>query len=259
MSDTTRNRYQVNETFFDSPESWGEAQAYWFGWLVSDGCNDKTERGISMRLAARDQEILETLKELIGYTGPVRIEKRDVVTEICGRPAKGSTHRAALMIYNRNLSQRVKELGIISGKASTFVLPPINPDSMHHFVRGLFDGDGCFCFTKYNHFESNLVGAPDMLESVRDWLLQQDITCIYSQLVYGNGAKTLRISGNNLGMKMFLSLYRDCHYFLPRKLSAFRKLHAFKGGSRIKIKEGILFNQFSTHLSLHEAQNPVSV
>lgn len=256
--DTTKNRFRVNESFFDDPSSWGEAQAYWFGWLVADGYN--SGKGICLRLAARDKQILCLLKDLIGYTGQVRDEKRhQVVSRVAGNLVRSNQDRANLTIYNRNLAASVRALGVTPGKASTFQIPTINPAHFRDFIRGVFDGDGCYVFTKHNHFESNLVGAPDMLQAIERWLKSQGITCGWSKLVYGNGARTLRISGNNLGMRMFQVLYAGCNYYLPRKLTAYVKLRRWKAASCLKLFERPLLESFSQSLLPYETQNPIPV
>lgn len=249
-------RYEVNDRFLENPESWSEEQAYFFGWLVSDGTRDGYGRSIGFRLAESDWPVLEILKSLVGYTGPVRFEKRhQVVSNICGRSVFSNQDRSALCIYNRKLAEDARSLGIVSTKATNFVIPQINPSSFCHFVRGLFDGDGCFSFSRFNKFEASLVGAQNMLESIVLWTNRYDINPTFNPNVFGNGARTLRISGNNTGMRLFPLLYDGCKYYLERKIEAFVKLYEFKSLSNLKTQEKPLFDHFESSLVSHASSH----
>lgn len=250
LYDTSNNRFKVNESFFDDPLLWTEAQAYWFGWLVADGYNDCMGRSICLRLATEDKCVLEVLRSLIGYTGQVRDEVRHQrVTKIGGQQVLNNQNRAILAISNRNLSARVKELGIMAGKSSSFAIPEMASNCFRHFLRGLFEGDGCFSFSKWNKFESNLIAAPNTLASIQDWFDHHEILTHITKddrVIYNNGARTLRICGNNTGMRLFLLLYSDCQYYLPRKLQAFIRLYHYKSHCLLKVSERDLFQRFKS-------------
>lgn len=261
--DTSRNRFQVNECFFDNPLSWGEAQAYWFGWLVTDGHNDTYGRAINLCIAEKDRSVLLCLSKLIGYTGSVGTLRRRVkVTHIAGRPVSANQQdRARLTIYNRNLSASVKDLGIQSGKGGNFVPQPINPDAYHHYVRAAFEGDGCFSFSRQNKWEANLIGSPLMLSEIQSWLAHHGIQSHLNDAwagPYSNGAQVLRVLGNNTGMRLFCLLYQDAHYFLPRKLSAFLDLYTYKRKCYLKHSEREAFARFETSISLYAPSYPAS-
>ena len=68
--------YKYNETFFKNPETWDQKQAYFLGWLLSDG-DHETSKGIRIRLKESDKRILELLKDIIEYTGPINYIKRN--------------------------------------------------------------------------------------------------------------------------------------------------------------------------------------
>ncbi len=252
--DTSRNRFQVNERFFDNPSSWTEEQAYWFGWLVTDGSNDKRGRCFGLCIAEQDRSVLELLAKLIGYTGSVGTAVRhDKVTSIAGRPVAVDKQqdRARLFIYNRNLSETIRGLGIKGGKGGDFAPPVINPATYRHYVRAAFEGDGCFSFSRHNKWESNLIGAPQMLADIQAWLLYHDIQSHLGDVwgtPFGNGAKVLRICGNNTGMRLFCLLYPGSQYILPRKLHAFLKLYQYKRKCLLKHCERESFSRFETDI-----------
>lgn len=262
--DTSRNRFQVNEHFFDHPSSWGEAQAYWFGWLVTDGYNDKWGRCFGLSIAEQDRSVLERLAGLIGYTGTVGTARRhDKVTSIAGRPLDPNKQqdRARLFIYNRNLSESVRALGVKSGKGGDFTPPIINPESYRHYVRAAFEGDGCFSFSRWNKWESNLIGSPQMLSEIQSWLARHDIQSHLDDAwtgPYSNGAKVLRVCGNNTGMRLFCLLYPGSRYHLPRKVEAFLALYRYKRERFLKHFERPIFSAFETAILSHASSYSTS-
>lgn len=219
--------YSVNETFFDSPEIWTEKQAYWLGWLYSDGSNGGKQ--FSLKLQESDRSILDTLKDLIEYTGPLNFIKRPP-SSILGGPVKQYQHRYSLCISNIKMCQRLAELGIYYGNSPHLDFPSyLNRDLYPHFLRGLYDGDGCFSFNKRNMFDSNLVVGIKLGNRIIDiykekgWYARLD-----GNQVYNNGVQTLRLTGPNQGIQLFNYLYQDANYWLPRKVDTMRRLRDYK-------------------------------
>lgn len=255
--------YSVNERFFDNPLTWTEDVSYWFGWLVTDGSNASNGANISIRIAESDRPQLERLKQLISYTGPITTLKRTQRVEyIKGVRLTGPQQdRAVLAIASRSLSSTVRALGVQAGKGGSFTAPAINPATYHHFVRGLFEGNGCFSFSKWNKWESNLTAAPQLLGQIQSWLTSNRILSHVDNVwgtPFGNGAQVLRICGNNTGMKVFRLLYSDCHHLLPRKLEAFVKLYQYKKTRQLKPSEKEPFCLFETAILPYASPYPAT-
>ena len=59
-------QYSVDETFFDTIDT--EVKAYVLGLFYADGCVDETGK---LRISLIDKEMIEQLKEVLKYTGPI--------------------------------------------------------------------------------------------------------------------------------------------------------------------------------------------
>lgn len=124
--------YEVNESYFDNIDT--EEKAYFLGFLYADGYNNVERHEVKIRLSKIDEEILIKFRNALypNQDRPLyyyRINER----EYC-----------ELYISNSHISSILAKLGC--GQAKTFnVSFPwfINNDLYHHFIRGVFDGDGC--------------------------------------------------------------------------------------------------------------------
>lgn len=218
--------YSFNEAFFDNPESWTEKQAYWMGWMYSDGFNSGKQFGI--RLQVQDLHILEELKSIIGYTGPISIKKRKPES-ILGGPVKQYQDRAVLCISSPAVCRKLQALGIVRNKASTIGFPEyLKSDLYPHFLRGMYDGDGTFCFTCHNKFETNLLANVPMLTKVQAIYTEMGMYGYIQEKGYGNGVKIHRLCGNEKGIRLFNYLYQDANIYLKRKIVPFVKLRNHK-------------------------------
>lgn len=219
--------YSCNETFFDNPEAWGEKQAYWLGWLYSDGYNSGKQFGI--RIQASDKHILEDLRKAIEYTGPIQVRKRKPES-IFGGPIKQYQDRAILNITNKKICAKLTRLGIVRSKATDSPFPEyLRVDLYPHFIRGLYDGDGTFCFTRHGKFETNLLANESMLKKIQSIYDSMDM---YGYISMGgsfqNGVRTHRLCGNEKGIRLFNYLYENATLYLKRKVQPFIKLRNHK-------------------------------
>jgi hypothetical protein len=218
-------KYELNQSFFDSPENWTENQAYWFGWMYSDGSNNLKNNSISIKLQESDKEVLEKLKTLIGYSGPLNFIYRNP-SSILGGPTKKYQNRYCLTIYCKKLSSQLEKLGMVSGKAEKSPFPSFLKDELRPaFIRGVFEGDGTFSISKWNKFESNLVGSDVFLDEIENFLKKADISCYRVDPKFNNKCKILRFCGNNTGLRFFNLIYKNHKgLFLKRKYEKFIQL-----------------------------------
>ena len=127
-------KYHVQPNFFDKIDN--ECKAYFLGLLYTDGCNSK--QCIYLSLQEKDKHILEQLSKAIFVEDrPLRLKK-----------ATKKTHQNqwALEIYDKQVTQQLEDYGVIPNKSLILEYPPdnvISKNLFHHFLRGLFDGDGC--------------------------------------------------------------------------------------------------------------------
>lgn len=123
---------RFDDTVFDSLNT--ESACYWLGFLFADGYTGTS--GLVVNLKRDDAVHLERLRTFLCAEQPL-VEN---VTHAKGR-AYG---RVSLRINDRAFGRKLAALGITKDRPE-----PLNhlahiPDGLvHHWFRGLFDGDGC--------------------------------------------------------------------------------------------------------------------
>lgn len=218
-------KYSIDEHFFENPEKWTEKQAYWLGWLYSDG--SITDKCLSIKLQEKDKSVLEKLKKMVGYDGPLTFLRR-APSSVMGFPTKQHQHRWCLSICTKELREQLKELGIDGSKNPKALIKHLKPKLHRHFIRGLWEGDGTFCFTKWSRLETNLLADQSMLKWVQDKLGKVGLSSSLRETGFSNGVKIIRLCGNNKGITLFNYLYSGCRYYLPRKIESFVRLYRYK-------------------------------
>ncbi len=141
-------KYTVDEHFFDMVDH--EYKAYILGWLYSDG-SINNEGKIRIALKEQDKHILEWMKKILTYTGPLYYKKA----------RNSSRSQWELCINRKSLADRIIELGCHPNKALSLQFPyeDILPKNLiSAFVRGYFEGDGS---VQKNYV--NIVGSLDFI------------------------------------------------------------------------------------------------
>lgn len=127
--------------YFDAVDC--EEKAYWLGFLLADGCirhNQKTRSyGVALKLAAKDVEHL--VKFACIFNVPIRRDTR-----------KDSHISYVCKVNSQYLAEKLISYGMYCRK--TYVdgdelFNHIPSDLMNHFIRGIFDGDGCIGIYNY--------------------------------------------------------------------------------------------------------------
>jgi intein/homing endonuclease len=139
-----KRKYTLNEHYFDTIDT--EAKAYFLGLMYADGCNVKDNNDIVLALQERDKYILETFQKELGSNRPLRFIERNLQN-----PKWQNVYR--LCITSLTLSNQLTKLGCMPNKTFLLKFPTeesIPSHLLRHFIRGYFDGDGCFStFIKY--------------------------------------------------------------------------------------------------------------
>jgi hypothetical protein len=125
--------YHVNHHYFSHITS--REQAYWLGWLWSDGYVRQQGKSyqIELELHKDDADILEQFKDAVEADYPIRF-RRD---------------SARLCIISRQMFQDLGECGIVPQKSKLATRPNIDGVFVADFMRGVFDGDGYISKDRY--------------------------------------------------------------------------------------------------------------
>lgn len=125
-------KYKLNENYFkelDTPE-----KAYILGFLYSDGYISQEKNGyvISVGQIKDRKDIIYKINKCLESEKPVIVEERN------------KTLFYKIVIYSKTIYKDLLKLGLIPHKSLTIEFPNYIPDNLlSHFIRGLFDGDGC--------------------------------------------------------------------------------------------------------------------
>lgn len=139
-----RNTKPCNINFFEDFNN--EKAAYWAGFILGDGCL-KNNR-LDIKLAMVDVNHLELFRSQIeAYENKISVYRK------FNNEGNSSLH-CGLTLNNQKLLNDLIKNGITPNKSKECSIPMNIPDEMlNHFMRGVFDADGCF----YTNIEQNIV------------------------------------------------------------------------------------------------------
>ena len=208
-------KYDINEHFLDNINE--EFPAYFLGLMYADGTVSKKTQSSSVALVESDKEILQLLSNYIQPTKPLSDRKQN----------RGENLKS-LTINSKKFKNRLIELGCIPNKTYSLKWPTyINDNGIKHFLRGYFDGDGCFYVNKNNASDVcfNITGYKDIINSLKIFLEENlKINCsirtasktghkdIMSLNVYG--ARQVEMIGNFIYSNFNIALKRKYQKYL---------------------------------------------
>lgn len=187
-----------------------EEKAYILGFSAADGSVSKpTNRGaqkLKIALAETDLPHLKKLRDLLCPQAEIHIYER-----------KKLSHQrlCELHINDTALCRTLTGHGIVPKKAKIVGPPPTLPEHLiHHYVRGLYDGDGSISIINRNRCTCNISGSENMLTFVNEAFRR-----VYShqcKVCKGHGCHVIAYGGLS-GIAFLLWIYKDATIYLKRK------------------------------------------
>jgi hypothetical protein len=206
-------KYNFNEDYFETIDT--EDKAYFLGFIVADGCvrSIKSQK-MTLKLKKDDYSIIETFINFINYQGlPYYFGDYVQIT-----------------LSGSKIINDLNNLGITENK-TMIVKYPIIPENLNsHFMRGVFDGDGCISIhhDKRDNSDRGQVnicsGSIDFINTYVDNLVnyanikRNNIRCprgTYNVVDWGGLTDVENI---------YNFLYKDATVFLERKKETFDKV-----------------------------------
>lgn len=206
-----RKLYSYDNNYFKEINT--PNKAYFLGLLISDGTNIRN--GFRIMLQEGDLHILEAFKKDIKYTGNIYI--REKKNENCKKLCD-------LIIYDQNMSNDLSKLGCIPAKSHHTYFPDIPEEFHSHFIRGVFDGDGCIHISKGQKYFT-IMGNRLLVEKIQEILIKQcnlKENPIRVSHRCKNNIVEFRYGGNKICLKIFNYLYKNANVFLKRKFEKFK-------------------------------------
>lgn len=227
-----QNRLKFDNTIFDSIDT--EEKAYWLGFIFADGyinsspleIGKKPKYTMEISLKADDFKHLEKFNTFTKYEkNGVKIQDAKCGKIIC--------KRCRWAITNKHLWETLNSYGCTPKKSLVLKFPDESifksKDLIRHFIRGYFDGDGCFSRQIHHTSVSPVVsflGTKDFLDKILEY---SKIESNYRHDKRHTEFTWILEYHKEPGIKLINYLYDNCTIYLDRK---YKLYEFFKNGSR---------------------------
>lgn len=207
-------KYTYDTDFFKQIDN--EEKAYWLGFICADGFLNKRGNTVGICLDIIDLAHLEKFKSSISYTGNIFFQQSqyDVNHKF--------TSKASLEIYGKELPIEIGKYGLDYKKSKSLSnISGVPKELMHHFIRGVFDGDGCFFFQKPKKETHNIspgytiVGTFNFLTFLCEFLPDVPRSLRFDNRT--KGTYTLYICSVKRFLRFIDYIYKDATIYLDRK------------------------------------------
>ena len=208
-SSHAQRKYTLNETYFENINT--EKKAYWLGFLWADGyLNNKA---LSLILSIKDKNHLSKFLNSLETDRPLK-EYRYSYQEI-----------AKVHIPNKKIVNDLNKLQYHNKK----IIPKISPSLYNHFLRGLFDGDGCIRLTKNNDSYFSLLAEKELLEWIQKNIfmsigINPETKLKKRHKESKSNVLAIELGGRDNAKKIYGYLYNDATIFLERKKQMFEDI-----------------------------------
>lgn len=204
------HKYKVNELFFENIDN--EKKAYCLGIWYADGCNFAKENCIIISL--KDLDVIKKIKKTMNFNGPITKIKEENYALLY-----------KLTIYHKKLSQDLIKWGCVQRKTYCLNFPKnISEELMPHFIRGLFDGDGCICpVTKSKRWCVSITGTKDICNGLRNYL-NYGYVYINRKNINNHHETYIWTTKGQREVKYFLDyIYNNAVIYMNRKFKKYQK------------------------------------
>lgn len=208
---------KIDQTIFDTIDS--EIKAYTLGLIMSDGNVSQAGNTISITLTQDDSYILEIINEkLFSSLGNILITHKEDK-----RP------RATLQFNGKHLKEVLAQYGIIPAKSHLLLELPKNiPEHLyHHFLRGLYDGDGiCSYYTSHKTQKVRIgfcAANQGFVQNYQDYFISH-LKMNKTKLFNTRGCWQCSWGARSDLVNFFNFIYKDATIYLGRK---YKKLKDF--------------------------------
>lgn len=217
-------KYKLNESYFDVIDN--PRKAYILGFLFADGNNCKSKRTISMSLQEEDKQILEDIRSEIQSEKPLEYldysNKHDF-----GYHYK---NQYRLLLFSTHMCNSLIKIGMIPNKSLQLKYPEIDSVYDKDFIRGYFDGDGCFgCYINNNlnsyNWTYSITSTESFCKSLKDKIeINLGISgCIYDSSAHNGITRAFSVNGKNKVQTIMNWMYDGADMYLQRKRDKYQE------------------------------------
>lgn len=221
------NQTKFNENIFDSIDT--EEKAYWLGFLFADGyidsspldSNKKSYYSFGLALQIRD------INHLIKFNKFMQHNKNNIIT-YTNDPIRPS---CKWCIRNKHLWETLNSLGHTPQKSLTLKFPKLeifkDESLIRHFIRGYFDGDGCFTYDREHNKELGYYMKPRLgfigtKMFLSELVKQINLNCRWNHDKRHKDVTWTIWFNREESYKLMRWLYDDCSIYLDRKYELYK-------------------------------------
>lgn len=224
-----QNLLRFDETIFDNIDT--EEKAYWLGFIYADGCiyyNIKGKYRFEISLKESDYNHLLKFASFLKLD-PLHIKKKKI----------NLNHKTffayRIVLSNEHFPRILNSYGCTPRKSLTLKFPDENifksKDLIRHFIRGYFDGDGCFSYRRVSNTDNykpfiSILGTFEFLQSIMIYITSYTTLINLKTPSLQTYALNIREQGNLPFMNF---IYNDANIYLDRK---YNRYLFFKQGCR---------------------------
>lgn len=215
-------KYYLNEHYFDQIDT--PNKAYILGFLYADGYNNPFNNTIVLSLSAKDEDILEKIRNEIGCDKPLfHLHDEHKCDDYKPRDMR------ILTLASKYMSNTIKKWGVVPNKTFSLHFPEfLAKELIPHFIRGYFDGDGCVCVYPDKTHKKNLcrieISILTNLEfcyELQKKLAEANIAVRVHKATGKEKNMLVRTGDQEEVLKFMNYIYKDADLFLPRKQEKF--------------------------------------
>lgn len=217
--------YTCDYHYFDEIDT--EEKAYWLGFLTADGWinkSKKTNAGVTgIELQYGDIGHLKKFNKSISGNYQITDRWRSCTLS---KDKEKKNHLCCIRIFSLTMYNSLENKGFSKDKSYDYHIPMLRKDLIRHYIRGYFDGDGCFCYTNKS-FSISFITASRMLH--------EDLLTILANIPV---TVCINIFENEFGTTMYRPeiyrqqdkinfldwIYKDANIYLDRKYKKYLKI-----------------------------------
>lgn len=238
-------KYFCNENYFDVIDT--EEKAYVLGFYYADGC--VVRNNLVIQLSDIDTEIVEKFKKIFYDDREANYGFEEKMT-----PKSGIKRYVGLGARSDHMIETLNKIGLTPRKSLTANFPSeefLPKHLQRHFIRGIFDGDGCIYLPKIGSGMGPrclFIGSKDSVAGILDVVKREigiELYFFYEKETKTPGFNTHNFTFANYKIcKKFLDfIYKDSTIYLQRKYKKYELFLAryYNLPNHLKHEEDFLF------------------
>ena len=193
-----------NYRYFDeinTPE-----KAYWLGFFYADAYNCNMTNTTNISLQRRDRGHIEKLADAIEMPREKVVNSFSTMNvdisenKDCSQIIEKEYPQSSMRMYSKHMCLALNKVGCPQAKSFIIKYPEwLDTNLDKHFLRGLFDGDGCLTLRiKYKEWKWSLVSTKECCEVIKQKIKQYTGVDVYYECISNTNNNTydIEVSGN---------------------------------------------------------------